>query len=220
MSELMCDMGEIGVAGANAAGGLDGLLQAEVSGMRCAPQGIEHEHVKMLDERPGRIWNGAAVGEIGKAPDAVSKNHLVPVIDRNGNEGTASKLQGAVQVKERQFREPAATRRRRIEGVRKHASDSLERTLVTVTRDRRALPEIENPHIVEAKDVIGMAVGEEDDVHAGDTERQGLRPKIRGRVHEHRGAIIEADENGGAPPVVAPVGRTTRVALTPDDGDP
>ena len=70
---------------------------------------------------------------------------------------------------------------------------------VRVDGQRRAAQDIEASHFVEAHDVVGVRVGEEDRVDASDAVPQGLRAQVRRRVHEHAGAVValEVDRRPG-----------------------
>ena len=51
---------------------------------------------------------------------------------------------------------------------------------VRIDRNAFLLPEIEGPHIVQAHDVVGVGVGEEDGIHAIDARRGELDSGNRG----------------------------------------
>ncbi len=54
-----------------------------------------------------------------------------------------------------------------------------------VDGNARTLPEIEGAHIVQAHDVVGMRVREQDGIHAVDPGAQRLRAQIRRDVDQH-----------------------------------
>jgi hypothetical protein len=62
--------------------------------------------------------------------------------------------------------------------------------LVSINGNRNLLPEIENTHVVEAQNVIGVGVREHDGIEAGQTFAQSLTPKVRRGVDDHHSPII------------------------------
>ena len=58
------------------------------------------------------------------------------------------------------------------------SADVVERLRVAVARHRAALQRVEPPHVVDAEDVIGVAVREEDRVDAADVVAQRLRAQV------------------------------------------
>ena len=83
----------------------------------------------------------------------------------------------------------------RLEGIREDAPQVGQRPLVAVERDRPLLQRVEAPQLVEAEDVVGVAVRVEHRVDAGQLEAQGLGPQVRGGVDQDRGAAGQADED-------------------------
>ena len=75
-----------------------------------------------------------------------------------------------------------------IEDVVKRLADVVERPRVAVAGHRPLHQRVEPPDIVDAQDVIGVAVREEDRVDAADVVAQRLRAQVGPGVDEHLGA--------------------------------
>jgi len=90
----------------------------------------------------------------------------------------------------------------RLEDVRERAPDFLQRDGIAVTRYGSLLKHVEPAHVVEAHDVIRVAMGEQDRVHPIEAAGEGLGSEIRGRVDEHPHAA-QFDQHRGTAPAVA-----------------
>ena len=96
---------------------------------------------------------------------------------------------------ERHLRDAAAFFIRRVEHVRKRAAQIGARPLVGVGRNRARPHDVEPPHLIEAHDVIGVAVRVENGIDARDVVGQRLLPQVGGRIDEDRRAVFDVDEN-------------------------
>ena len=85
-----------------------------------------------------------------------------------------------------------------------------------VARHRPLLHEVEAPDIVDAEDVVGVAVGEDDRVDASNAVGQRLLAQIGSGIHQHRRAIVELHEDRRPQAAVARVGRLARAAVAAD----
>ena len=151
-----------------------------------------------LEQRPGRVRDGAAIGQIRKIADAIPVNPARAVQQRHRHESGRADRELPRQRKQHHPRNAAALRRPVLEGVRKDPPQIRQRALVAVTGNRLTLQRIEPPHIVEPQHVVRVAVRVEDRVHAAQPVLQRLRAEIGRRVDEHRRAARDGDENGGA----------------------
>ena len=82
-----------------------------------------------------------------------------------------------------------------VEDVAEHPPQIGERPQIAEDGMARPLHEVVAPHLVEAEDVIRVAVREEDGIDAADVVRERLRAKIGGRIDEnvaHRSATAKA----------------------------
>ena len=73
MAEVVRDVGEERLPGADARRDLDGLGQAEVRWMRPVPERVEDERIHAGEIGEGRVGYGIAVGEVGKGPGTESQ---------------------------------------------------------------------------------------------------------------------------------------------------
>src|SRR4051794_11466394 len=102
--------------------------------------------------------------------------------------------------------------------VAERAADAGRRHRIRERLNRLALPEIERADVVEAHEVIGVGVREEDEVEPWDRELQELQAKVGTRVDEEVLAGV-LDLDGLAQSFVARVGRRADVARASDYGD-
>jgi hypothetical protein len=79
VSNLMGDVGEIGLGGADALGGGDGLLDAEVDGVLAVLEAVEDEDVEILQKGVGAIGDETDVGAVGEAADAEAEDGRIAV---------------------------------------------------------------------------------------------------------------------------------------------
>src|SRR5262245_18349660 len=66
VSQLVTDVREVGPVGADARGGIDRFGHAEMRRVRAVAQRVEPQRAHALQERPRRIGNLAAIGEVRK----------------------------------------------------------------------------------------------------------------------------------------------------------
>ena len=76
--------------------------------------------------------------------------------------------------------------------------------MTAIDGDGSGLTEVEGTDVVEAKNVVGVAVGEEDGVELWNTDAEGLVAEVGGGV-DNDVAVVEAEPDGGAEAVVAGV---------------
>jgi hypothetical protein len=108
----------------------------------------------------------------------------VSVQQRYGNDLESAERERTADPEQRDLRYAAATRRR-IEDVGEGAAQILERAIVGVARNRRLLQHVEAAYLVEAEDVIGVTVGEQNRIDARDAVGQRLFAQIGGSIHQH-----------------------------------
>jgi len=105
-----------------------------------------------------------------------------------------------------------------VEYVGKGAAEDAESFLVGVNRQRSLLAEIVRANIIEAHNVIGVPVSQEDGVQAFDAGAQALLTKIRSGVNDYVLAIAR-EEQGRAQPVVMRILRTAHGAMACERGN-
>ena len=93
-----------------------------------------------------------------------------------------------------------------------------QRASVGVTGDGGLLQDVEPADFVEPHDVIRVAVGIDDGVHAFHVVGQRLRAQIRRRVDEKRRTVPYFNEHRRTKPAVARIGGPAGAAFAPDHG--
>jgi hypothetical protein len=112
-----------------------------------------------------------------------------PVEQRDRDEGNAEEDERAVDFAKFDTGN-AAERGTRVEDVRKDAADYAEGVFGGVDRDGAFLAKIVGTQIVEAQDMVGVAMREDHGVQAIDVCAEGLRAKV--------GAGVDDDVLAGA----------------------
>src|SRR3984885_15365912 len=81
-------------------------------------------------------------------------------------------------------------------------ADRADRLLRPVDRNHTALPVVERPHVVQAHNVVGVRVREQNRVHARDPRAQGLIAKVWRGVDQH--AVITILDVNRRPKALVP----------------
>jgi hypothetical protein len=216
MSEVMAHVCEVGAPGANLRGSGQRLRDGKMRRVRCLAQRIEHEDVESLEQRPRLVWNPAAVGQVREPTEAQSEDRTSAVEDGDGYNLLPSDAERSSDREQLELRDPAAFRRRRIKGVREHRAYFAEGVRISEAGNRLPLQRVESPHLVEAEDVIGMPVREQQRIDAAHIEPERLGPEIRSGIDEQVQPVIRFHQDGGAQPVITRVGRPADGAIAPD----
>ena len=117
------------------------------------------------------------------------------MIEGHGHDLLPADTERAVDGAGHDLRQPAAFLGHGIEGVRECLPDVGHRPRIAVARHRALLHVVEAPHVVQAQDVIGVAVSEDDGVDSPNAVRQRLFAQVRPGVHEHGRSVVERDED-------------------------
>src|SRR5437879_9989944 len=107
----------------------------------------------------------AEIRQVGGAAKTETQNFHLSVKEGHGNKRNAKEFEWALNRVQRHAWH-GAERRLVIEDVSEDAADDLKGFLVAVNRKRGTLPDIEWANIIKPKNVVGVAVREEDCVEA------------------------------------------------------
>ena len=195
---------------------LEGLLDGGVHGVGGVAEGVEDEVVEILQEILGGIRDDAEVGEIRGAAEAEAEHAHIAVRGGNGSDAQAVKGEGAINAVQRETGD-GAEGGAGIENVREGALQGVECFLRGVDRERSLLLEIEGADVVEAEDVIGVAVGEENGVETLEAGAEGLVAEVGRGVDDHVAAGVRK-KDGGAGAFVARIGGAADGAFAADGG--
>jgi hypothetical protein len=88
----------------------------------------------------------------------------------------------------------------------------------TVNGDGMSAEEIVGPEVIEAGDVVGVGVGQEDGIHIRQIDSECLGPEVRSAIHENA-AVVVFDEDRSAQALVARVGAPADPTITAEGGD-
>jgi hypothetical protein len=180
-------------------------------------EGVEDEIVKVFEKGNGGFRKAAEIGEIRGAAEAEAEDIQFAVKKRHGNDGNAEKLERAFDFVEDDTRD-GAQRGPGVEDVREGAADNAESFFGTIDGNSRALADIERANVVEALDVIGVAMGEQNGFKALDACGEGLRAKIGSGINDDV-LPIAREEDGGTQALVVRVGGVADGAVAADRGN-
>ena len=182
--EVVAHVGEEGAAGFELVDEVDGFVEVGVAGVGVAAEGVEDEDVEVLEERDAVFGDVAHVGEVGGGAEAVAGDLLAAVGEGDALEGGSEEVDGgagggvdAVDL----YAGAGGVAFLLAEGVLEDAFDGGGGGVVGVDGEVCVVVEGEGAQVVEAHDVVGVAVGVEDGVDAADDFRGGPGRGSRGR---------------------------------------
>src|ERR1700730_3770257 len=187
------------------------LVNGLMHRMRNVAKRVENEFVKVFEQGGGRIWQRTEIRKIGRAPKTKSKHPEFTVQQRNGHNRNSDKFHSTVQDVEFYARN-GAERRPVVKHIGKRAPQDVERLLRAVDRQRRLLANIERANVVEAEDMVRMAVGQQNGIETVETGAQSLLAKIRCCVDDHVFSMSR-EQQRRAQPVVVGVFRSAYAAM-------
>ena len=207
-------MGEEGAAGLELFDVGDGLLEVRVAEVRVAPEGVEDEDVEVLKERDALVGDVAHVGEVGGAAEAVAGDLLAAVGDGDALEAGSEEIEARAGCGVDAVKLHAGAGGIAVlgaEGVFEDAFEGVGCGVVGVDGEIAFDVKAEGAEVVEAHDVVGVAVGVEDGVDAADVFADGLGVEVGAGVDEDGVAVVgEADGGPGA--------AVARIAVRRDGG--
>jgi len=195
----------------------EGLLDGLVHGMGNIAESVEDEVVEVLEKGSGGFGKAAEIGEIRGAAEAEAEHVHFAVEQRDGNDGDAKKLEGAFDFVEDDAGE-GAEGGPGVEDVGEGAADHTEGLLGAVDRHGGALANVEGANVVEALDVIGVAVGEQNGFQAIKARGEGLGTEVGGGVNDDVLAIA-GEKDGGTQALVVRIGGLANGTVAADGGD-
>ena len=203
--EVVAEVGEEGAFGLELLDKGDGAVEVGVAGVGVAAEGVEDEDVEVLEEGEAFGREVAHVGEVGGGAEAVSGNLLPAVEDGNALEGGAEERCGGAGGGVDAMEVDAGAGGVAVfgaEGVVEDALDGLRGVLVGVDGDAAGDAKAEGAEIVEAHDVVGVAVGVEGGVDAAEVFAEGLGVEVRAGVDEDDVVVVGEADGGAGPPVM------------------
>jgi hypothetical protein len=195
----------------------EGLFDGLVHGMRNIAESVDDEVVNIFEERQGGFGEAAEIGEIRGAAEAETEDVHFAVEERHGNDGNAEKLEGAFDFVEDDAGE-SAEGGLGVKNVGKGTADHAESFFGAVDGHGGTLADVEGANVVEALDVIGVAVSEKNGSEAIEARGEGLGAKIGGGVNDDVLGIA-GEEDGGAQALVVRIGGLADGTMAADRGD-
>ena len=164
MRKVMGHVGEEGALCANPRGGIDRLIHVEMCGMTSVTQRVEHQNIETVELGPRPAGDLVAVGQISEGADAVTQDGQGPVAERHRDNCATLERKRSGDRKQLELWEPTTLWGRRVKDVGEHPSHICQRSGIAVTWNRRALSEVVNPYVVEPQHMVGVTVGEKNEI--------------------------------------------------------
>jgi len=217
VGKFVSDVREPGAAGLKFVDEGEGLFDGLVHGMGNVAEGVDDEVVEVFEERDAGFREAAEIGEICGAAKAEAEDLHFAVEERHGNDGNAEKLEGAFDFVEDDAGD-GAEGGLGVEDVGKGAADCAEGFLGAVDGHGSALADVEGANVVEALDVISVAVGEKNGFETIEARGEGLGAEIGGGVNDDVLAVA-GEEDGGAQALVVRICGLADGTVAADGGD-
>jgi len=135
----------------------------------------------------------------------------------NGDEGNAEELEGAFDFVEEDAGDGAESGLA-VKDVVEGAADDTEGFGGAVDGHGSALANVEGANVVEAEDVVGVAVGEENGFETIEAGGEGLGAEVGGGVNDDVLGIA-GEEDGGTEALVVGIGGITDGAVAANRGN-
>jgi len=217
VGKFVSDVREPGAAWLELVNQGEGLFDGLVHGMGNIAEGVDDEVVNVFEERQGGFGEAAEIGEIRGAAEAEAEDVHFAVEERHGNDGNAEKFKGAFDFVEDDAGN-GAEGGLGVKNVGKGAADHAEGFFGAVDGHGGTLADVEGANVVEALDVIGVAVGEKNGSEAIEARGEGLGAKIGGGVNDDVLGIA-GEEDGRAQALVVRVGGLADGTMAADRGN-
>ncbi len=204
MANVVAEVGEIRRFGFEAFDDGEGLVDGGVGGVGFVTEGVEEEDVEVAELVHGFFGDLVVIGEVGDLADAITEYDHGAVIEGDGGDLLAEEFEGFAvedvggEAGDGIFFAGVG------EDVFEDAADDGEGGFGAVYGDEAALAKVEGADVVEAEDVVGGGVGEEDGVEGADAGSKGLAAEIRRGIDDDAFAG-ESEPDGGAEAVIAGV---------------
>ena len=228
MVNVVGEVGEEGLPRLQLVDDFEGLVDAEVGGVVAVAQGVEDQEVEVLEKRPGFGGDARHVGAVGQGlagvVDAEAGDGEAAVQETQGGEGGVVELDraGDFEGEGDQFGDEGIVDVAvRGEDVFEHAGQRVVGRRLGVDFERGVHGGVEAAQVVEAEDVVGVGVGDEDRVEATEFRPQGLVAQVGGGVDENlaalglrgvEGDVFFVDAEGGVVPGDQDAGAVAAVA--------
>ena len=198
---------------------LQRLGHAQVGRVRLPAQRVDDDHVQIVQQRARRRRDAAGVGQIGEVADAVAggADRAVPHRDRLN-----ARL---ADIERRARRRPcsrcAGSARSTACPQRRSAKRSRSEAPVGASPKHGRMPPSAALNAFRSSmpgRVVGVKMGVQDGVDAGDAFAQGLQAQLGPRVDQQPHALVGLDVHRGARALVARVGAGAGRTAAADDG--
>src|SRR5579863_9358891 len=177
-------------------------------------QGIQNQRLHSTYQLIAGVRDTVAIGEISESSDAVSHHFECAMPQRHWLKLEPEESERAVDFDQIELGLTAA-QLALFEHIGKGAAQRLESLRRPITGDGRLLPEVEDPHVIEAEDVVGVGMSEDHSIDSWQTETKGLSPQIS-RSIDKNDSVLDLDLEPGPPPFVARTGRGAHGAVATD----
>ena len=214
------EMGEPGLARSDSAGRGDRFRDAEMGRMLRAKERVDHENAHAAEFAQSFLRKLLGVGDVSEFTDsvAVNRNRSVRNGDRHHLDIANWKTLAGPDVVRAAFGLARSWKRLggRVEDVGEPLRESLHRVRRTIHVDRRVAPVREGADVVNAIDVVGVVVREQNGVDSADARGNELQAQLRRGVDEDVRSTVSLDQRSYSGAFVPCVRRSAHIALASD----
>lgn len=217
------EVGEVGLLGADGLGEGDRVVDVHVGGVGGVFEAVDDEGIDVFEEGGGFRGDCFAIGDIGDAAVGViafeeeADCFDFAVVDGERRDRGITEGEGAGDDVGIGF-EVTAVSVLAVEGELEGAFEAFHGEGGGVDGEEAIVFEGESSEVVEAHDVVGMGVCDEDRVDGLDAFAEALLPEV-GTGIDDPGGFGGLDVDGGAEAFVARFVGLADGAMAPDDGD-
>lgn len=216
--EVVIHVHEKCLLGADALCDLDGLVKAHVGGVGAIAQCARDEHLDTLENGEGFLWNGAHVGEPGKARESKTDDALRSV--KNGHRPNSDSPHHKIprDLVEIELWNASAWGRW-LEAIGETTLNLGEAFGRAVEVDWMPMDHVEGAKVVESSHMIGVRMRNKDKVDVLHSVGQCLRAEICAAIDEEA-VTQKLDVGACAHPFIFWVRAATHSAAATQSGDP
>lgn len=206
---MMSEVGQVGASGFDIESDFDGLGGGEMSGMGAVTEAINNEDAHPLNLLADLCRHGGTIAQVGKETlfpprEQIAEGRHFSMRDRQGDERKGAKREGTLH------RVGSGSNIRGdvlvgIKSVGEHFFERGESCRGAIDGDSISGHLAEPSQVIEPGDMVGMGVGENDRVGAGDLLADTLQPQLRRGIDDKRAEPV-IDVNRAAGTGVAGVG--------------
>ena len=185
MFDVVGNVSEVSATRLNPGDVLKRLIEPEMSWVFLEAKAIEHEHIKIGHCRHCVLGDFAQVSRISEVIEAIG-HHRQPSMDhfkRSYQQLVAKTKRRVGNHRVRDYLRQTAAKMRRFKNIFEDATNIRPGAFIGI-KAKRSIAEVQRANIVETKNVICVAMCDQNGIKAFQVVTQGLLPKIGRGINE------------------------------------